>query len=396
MNPNREKICIVTGTRAEYGLLKNLFFLFKDSERFHLQIIATGMHLSPEFGLTYKEIEADGLTIDKKVEMLLSSDTPSAIAKSMGLATIGFADALVDLKPDLLIVLGDRYEILAAVSAALPFQIPIVHIHGGEKTEGVIDEAIRHSITKMSLYHFVATEEYKNRVIQLGENPGRVFVSGGLGVDLIKSLTLFGKEELENRIQYKFHSKNILVTFHPVTLELNSSELQFKEILLAVSQFLENNDAGVIFTKANSDTNGRVINRMIDEFVSKNSRSVSFTSMGQLNYFSALQFVDLVLGNSSSGLLEVPTFGKTSINVGDRQKGRLQAASVIQAEPTSKSVGEAINRAYSEEFSRSLENVKNPYGNGGASEFIFKTISSFDFTGMEIKKEFFDIKVENQ
>ncbi len=307
----KRKICIVTGTRAEYGLL---YWLMKEIEKdrdLELQLIATGMHLSPEFGLTYKEVEKD-FKIDKKIEILLSSDTAIGVSKSMGLAQISFTEAYEELKPDILVVLGDRYEIFSAVASAMIGNIPIAHLHGGETTEGAFDESIRHSITKMSHLHFTATDEYKNRVIQLGEHPSRVFNVGGLGIDNIKKLKLLSKDEFEASIDFKLNKKNILVTFHPVTLENSTAKEQF-QILLDVVDELE--DTHIIFTKANSDTDGRVINNMIDEYVKNhNDKAVCFTSLGQLRYLSALQYVDAMVGNSSSGLAEAPSFKIGTIN----------------------------------------------------------------------------------
>ena len=284
----KRKVCVVTGTRAEYGLLYWLLKEIEADKELQLQVIVTGMHLSPEFGLTYKEIEKE-FNINKKIEMLLSSDTSVGISKSMGLAQISFAESYDELKPDIVIVLGDRYEIFSAISAAMIARIPIAHIHGGEKTEGAFDESIRHCITKMSHLHFAATEEYKNRVIQLGEDPSRVFNVGGMGIENIKRLELLNKKEFEKSIEFKLNSKNILVTFHPVTLENSTAKEQFKELLDVIDEL---EDTNIIFTKANSDTDGRVINKMIDEYVTKNfHKSVQFTSLGQLRYLSALQYV---------------------------------------------------------------------------------------------------------
>ena len=386
---NKRKVCVVTGTRAEYGLL---YWLMKEIEAdndLELQVIATGMHLSPEFGLTYKEIEKD-FKIDKKIEMLLSSDTSIGISKSMGLAQISFAEAYEDLKPDILVVLGDRYEIFSAVSAAMIARIPVAHLHGGETTEGAFDESIRHSITKMSHLHFTATEEYKNRVIQLGEQPQRVFNVGGMGIENIKRLKLLTKEEFEKSIDFKLNKKNILVTFHPVTLEKSTAKEQFQELLNALDELKETN---IIFTKANSDTDGRIINQMIDEYVAKNSyKSVGFTSLGQLRYLSALQFVDAMVGNSSSGLAEAPSFKVGTINIGDRQKGRIKAQSVIDCEPYKGAIIVSFQKLYSQEFQKLLLTVENPYGIGCASQRIIEEIKKIDLYNI-LKKSFFDIKV---
>lgn len=385
----KRKICVVTGTRAEYGLLYWLIKEIQNDNDLELQLIATGMHLSPEFGLTYKEIEKD-FKIDKKIEMLLSSDTPVAVSKSMGLAQIGFADAYDDLKPDMLVVLGDRYEIFSAVSAAMIANIPIAHLHGGETTEGAFDESIRHSITKMSHLHFTATDEYKNRVIQLGEDPKRVFNVGGLGIDNIKKLKLLSKEEFERSIDFKLNKKNILVTFHPVTLENSTAKEQFGELLRAIDEL---EDTNIIFTKANSDTDGRVINKMIDDYVGNNGdKAIAFTSLGQLRYLSALQYVDAMVGNSSSGLLEAPSFKIGTINVGDRQKGRLMAESIINCETSYDEIKVSFKKLYSGDFQNILKTIQNPYGNGGASQKIKECIKDFDLDGI-LKKHFYDIKV---
>ncbi len=382
-----KKICVITGTRAEYGLLYWLMKEIQADEELQLQVIATGMHLSPEFGLTYKEIEKE-FNIDKKVEMLLSSDTPIGISKSMGLAQIGFADGYEELKPDIIIVLGDRYEILSAVTTAMVARTPVAHLHGGETTEGAFDEAIRHCISKMSYWHFTAAEEYRNRVIQLGEAPHRVFNVGGMGIENIKRLDLLDKTAFEQSINFKLAEKNLLVTFHPVTLEDLSAQSQFQSLLTALDELT---DTHIIFTKANSDTDGRIINQMIDDYVAKNNyKSVAFTSLGQLRYLSALQFADAVVGNSSSGLAEAPSFKIGTINIGDRQKGRLKAKSVIDCEPIVSDIKGAIERLYSKDFQLTLQNVKNPYGDGMASKKIIQVLKE-PLTQIELKKSFFDI-----
>jgi len=385
----KRKICVVTGTRAEYGLL---YWLIKEIEldnELELQLIVTGMHLSPEFGLTYKEIEKD-FKIDKKVDMKLLSDTAVGISKSMGLAQIGFGEAYDELKPDMLVVLGDRYEILSAVTSAMIANIPIAHLHGGETTEGAFDESIRHSITKMSHLHFTATDEYRDRVIQLGENPSRVFNVGGLGIDNIKKLKLLSKSEFEKSIDFKLNKKNILITFHPVTLENSTAKEQFNELLLAVDEL---KDTNIIFTKANSDRDGRVINSIIDDYVSKNSdKSVAFISLGQLRYLSALQYMDAVVGNSSSGLLEAPSFKIGTINIGDRQKGRIKANSVIDSLPNKNDIQKAFEKLYSKEFQNRLKYTKNPYGDGGASKEIKEKIKNINLEKI-LKKSFYDTKV---
>lgn len=384
----KRKICVLTGTRAEYGLLYWLMKEIENNNNLELQLIVTGMHLSPEFGLTYKEIEKN-FKIDKKIEMLLSSDTSIGISKSMGLAQISFAEAYQELKPDIIVVLGDRYEIFSATSSAMIARIPIAHIAGGETTEGAFDEAIRHSITKMSHIHFTATEKYKNRVIQLGEDPSRVFNVGGMGIENIKRLKLLSKDEFEKSIEFKLNSKNILVTFHPVTLENSTAKEQFKELLDVIDEL---EDTNIIFTKANSDTDGRVINQMIDEYVTKNfHKSVQFTSLGQLRYLSALQYVDAVVGNSSSGLAEAPSFRIGTINIGDRQKGRIKASSVIDCEANKNSIVKAFAKLYSKEFQNSLINVKNPYGDGCASKRIVEILKNVDLKNI-LKKSFYDLR----
>jgi len=384
----KRKICVVTGTRAEYGLL---YWLMKEIEvdsELKLQLIVTGMHLSPEFGLTYKEIEKE-FKIDTKIEMLLSSDTSIGISKSMGLAQISFAEVYEKLKPDIVVLLGDRYEIFSAVSAAMIARVPVAHLHGGETTEGAFDEAIRHSITKMSHLHFVATEEYRKRVIQLGEEPKRVFNVGGMGIENIKRLKLLRKEEFEKSIDFKLNRKNILVTFHPVTLENATAKEQFSELLEVIDEL---KDTNIIFTKANSDTDGRIINKMIDEYVAKNShKSIAFTSLGQLRYLSALQFVDAMVGNSSSGLAEAPSFKIGTINIGDRQKGRIKANSVLDCKPQKEDILKAFDTLYLNEFQDVLTNTQNPYGDGCASAKIIEVLRNIDLEHL-LKKSFFDLE----
>jgi GDP/UDP-N,N'-diacetylbacillosamine 2-epimerase (hydrolysing) len=385
---NKRKICVITGSRAEYGLLYWLMKEIQDNDNFELQIIATGMHLSPEFGLTYKEIEKDTFFINKKIEMLLSSDSEIGITKSMGLALISFSEAFEELAPDLVLVLGDRYEIFSAATAAMIAKIPIAHLHGGETTEGAFDEAIRHSITKMSHLHFAATEEYRKRIIQLGEHPNRVFNVGGLGIDNIKRLNLLTKKQFEKSIGFQLGKKNIIVTFHPVTLEKQTSENQFIELLSALSSC---DEMKIIFTKANSDTDGRIINSLIDEFVEKNkNKAIVFTSLGQLRYLSALKYVDAVVGNSSSGLAEAPTFKIGTINIGDRQKGRIRADSIIDCEPNELSIMNGFKKLYSNEFKQILCNTINPYGEGGASKKIKNVLEKINLTKI-LKKIFYDI-----
>ena len=384
----KRKICIITGTRAEYGLFYWLIKGILNDPTLELQLCVTGMHLSHEFGLTYKQIEKDGFKIDKKIEMLLSSDSSVGISKSMGLAMIGFADAYAELKPDIIIVLGDRFEIFSSVAAAMIARIPVAHCHGGEATEGSIDEPIRHSITKMSHIHFTATEEYRNRVIQLGEQPNRVFNVGALGIENINKLKLLDKEAFEESIDFKLGKRNLMVTFHPVTLEFATAESQFGHLLRALEDL---EDTHILFTRPNADTEGRIVNEMIDGFVAKNPiKSKVHTSLGQLRYLSAMQFMDGVIGNSSSGLAEVPSFKIGTINIGDRQRGRIRAASVIDCFPEYNSIMNAITELYSTQFSTKLVNVINPYGVSNASEKIIPILKSVDLEGL-LKKEFYDI-----
>lgn len=385
----KRKVCVVTGSRAEYGLLYWLMKEIDADEEFKLQIIATGSHLSHEFGLSYKEIEKD-FKIDKKIEMLLSSDTNVGISKSMGLAQISFAEAYEELRPDMVVVLGDRYEILSATSAAMIARIPIGHIHGGETTEGAFDESIRHSITKMSHLHFTATDDYKNRVIQLGEHPSRVFNVGALGIENIKKMQLLTKEKFKKSIDFKLNKKNILVTFHPTTLEIGKAKEHFQELLDVIDDLEATN---IIFTKANSDTDGRIINQMIDEYIAKNNdKSIAFVSLGQLRYLSAMQYIDAVVGNSSSGLIETPTFKIGTINIGDRQKGRLKADSVIDSLPNKKNIKDAFEVLYSKKFQSVLKTIENPYGDGFASKKIIKLLKTVRLDDI-LKKSFYNLKL---
>ena len=384
----KKRICVVTGTRAEYGLLRWVMQGIQDAPGLTLQVIATGMHLSPEFGLTWREIEKDGFTIDYKVEMLLSSDTPVGVTKSMGLGMIGFADALHELQPDLLLVLGDRYEIFAAAAATMIARIPIAHLHGGEATEGCIDESIRHSITKMAHLHFVAAEEYRQRVIQLGEQPDRVFLVGGLGIDNLLKLNLLDRSALEAALDFRLGRRNLLVTFHPVTLEQETAAAQMSE-LLEVLESLD--DTHLIFTMPNADIEGRALFGLIHEFVARHPRMAkTFTSLGQLRYLSTVAQVDAVVGNSSSGLTEVPSLRKGTINIGDRQRGRLKAASVIDCAPNRTAIGKALEKLYSPAFQDRLETVENPYGAGGASEAIVAILEGWAFDDL-LKKQFYDL-----
>jgi GDP/UDP-N,N'-diacetylbacillosamine 2-epimerase (hydrolysing) len=381
-----KKICVVTGSRADYGLLRPVLREISAATDLKLQVIATGMHLAPEFSLTFREIEADGFVIDRKVEMQLSSDSPSAITKSMGLGMIGFSDALQELSPDLLLVLGDRFEIFPAVAAALIACVPVAHLHGGETTEGAFDEAIRHSITKMSHLHFVAAEEYRQRVIRMGEHPDRVFRVGGLGVDNIRQLKLLGRAELEKSLGFSLGKKNLLVTFHPVTLEPDSTARQMEELLAALASLT---DTTLLFTMPNADTEGRRLMSMIEAFAASHPNAYVFASMGVVRYLSCMQWVDGVVGNSSSGLAEAPSFRVGTVNIGDRQRGRLKAASVIDCEPERAQISAAIRRLYAPDFRALLPQVVNPYGDGGASPKIIEAIRACSLESL-LKKTFYD------
>jgi GDP/UDP-N,N'-diacetylbacillosamine 2-epimerase (hydrolysing) len=383
-----KNIAILTGTRAEYGLLKPLIKKIQNSSQFKLNLIVTGMHLSPEYGLTYKEIEDDGVKINYKIDTLLSTDTAEGVVKSVALGLISIADIFQREPTDLLIVLGDRTELLSVCIAAMVKGIPIAHISGGETTEGAYDEAIRHTITKMSYLHFTATEAYSKRVIQLGENPERVFNVGAIGVDSIKNLHLLSKTDLEKSLNFKLGLINILVTFHPVTLEDSSSDRQFRELLQALANV---KNANIIFTKPNSDKGSRTISNLIDEYVSNHvDTAIAFTSLGQLRYLSTLQYVDVVVGNSSSGIVEVPYFKIPTINIGDRQKGRIMPESVINCAPETNDITSAINIALSDHYKTKIQNTKSPYGDGNAVNKIFDIISQFKI--ISIKKAFYDIQ----
>lgn len=384
------KICIITGTRAEFGLLRWLMQEIQTEPSLELQVIATGMHLSPEFGLTYLEVEQAGFAIDAKVEMLVSADTATAVTKSMGLGLIGFSDAYSRLSPDLIVVLGDRFEILAAASAALIAGIPIAHLHGGEITEGAFDEAIRHSITKMSHLHFVAAEDYRRRVIQLGEHPDRVFLVGGLGIDAIKRVTLLDRAALETSLDFKLGQKNLLITFHPVTLDGASSQRQMSELLAALEELTDTN---LIFTMPNADTGGRELAKMLDAFVASHGNARVYASLGQLRYLSCMRYVDGVVGNSSSGIAEAPSLGVATINIGDRQKGRLLASSVINCQPTVDSIRKALNKIFDPVFRSTLDQTINPYGSGGASKRIVEVLRTHSIDNL-LKKSFYDIRID--
>ncbi len=387
----KKRISILTATRAEYGLLKPIIAKLKMIEEFDVRIVATGAHLSPEFGLTYKEVERDGFLIDEKIEILLSADTPSSISKSMGLAMIGFADYFEKLNPDLLIVLGDRYETLAVAMAGMNKKVPIAHLYGGETTEGAIDESIRHAITKLSYLHFTSTENYRRRVIQLGEHPDRVFNVGAIGIENILNENLIPKEKLGNELKINLTKRYAVVTFHPVTLENESPKTQI-ESLLDVCKIYK--DINFIFTKANADSKGRVINQLIDEYTKVNDNIIAFTSLGMIKYLSALKYCSMVIGNSSSGLLEAPSFGVPTINIGNRQKGRLQASSVINCSPAQEEIKQAIDLALSDSFIKQAKMTVNPYGNGDTSRKVVETVKEYLLNRkIDLKKKFYDCEV---
>ena len=386
----KRRICVVTGTRAEYGLLRWVIDGIEKSPTLDLQLVATGMHLSPEFGLTYSEIEDDGYTIDAKVEMLLDSDTAAGASKSIGLGLIGFADVFERLRPDLLLLLGDRFEILAAASAALVARIPIAHLHGGETTLGAFDEAIRHAVTKMSHLHFVAAEPYRKRVIQLGEHPDRVHLVGGLGVDAIHQVMLLDRAALEASLDFRFGARNLLVTFHPVTLSSQSVEQQIDELLAALDEL---RDTQLIITLPNADNGGRNFIRRLKAFVAEHNNAKAYASLGQQRYLSCLKFVDAVVGNSSSGLAEAPSMGVATVNIGDRQRGRLRASSVVDCEPDRYDILRAIEEIYSAAFRSKLSAVVNPYGDGGASQAIVRVLETVSLDSV-VKKVFHDVPLE--
>lgn len=384
------KICVFTGTRAEYGIMSRLFRLIDNDIDLQLQIIATNMHLSPEFGLTYKEIEADGFHIDKKVEMLLSSDTPNGTLKSMGLATIGFADALEELKPDMAIILGDRYEMLAAAEACLIYKIPVAHLYGGEITEGAYDDAIRHCITKLSHLHFTSTEEYRNRVIQMGESPERVICVGSLGVDNIRNEEVMSLLELEESLQFNLGKKFLLVTFHPVTIETLTAAEQCDDLLLALEGV--NNEYQLLFTLPNSDTDGRIIIQKINDYVCKHpDKAFAIASLGKKRYYTALKYATAVVGNSSSGLVEAPSFRIPTLNIGNRQMGRARGETVVDVPATFQGIKKGLYTALSPTFIERARCAYNPYEKDNTLVNIFNTIKNFPLDGL-IQKSFYNLK----
>lgn len=382
------KIAVFTGTRAEYGLLRPVMAKIAADSDLTLQTVVSGSHLAPEFGYTVQEIVNDGFAIDEKVEMLVSADTPTGICKSMGLGLIGYGEALARLRPDILLLLGDRYESLAMATAALVGRVPMAHLYGGEQTVGAMDDAIRHAITKMSHLHFTSTEKYRQRVIQLGEAPGRVFNVGALGVENIRSLNLLSRVELEQQLGFPLGENLLLITFHPATLETQTAGTQFAELLAALAEFPQ---CTPIFTKANADTDGRIINRMIDDYVAANpGRARAFTSMGQVRYLSAMKLARAVVGNSSSGIIEAPSLGVPTVNIGDRQQGRERAAGILDCTPAHNAIVATLRQALSPEFQKSTAQFANPYEKKATSAQIIKIVKETRLDNI-IKKKFHDL-----
>ena len=386
---SKRKICVVTSTRAEYGILKPLLAEIDADDSLILQLVVTGTHLSEKYGATYKEIEVDGFTIDAKIAMNLDDDRNEALSLAMAQLQSDITKVFSDLKPDIVVILGDRYEILSVAIAAMMLHISLAHIHGGELTEGAMDDSIRHAVTKLSQLHFTSTQEYANRVIQLGEQPERVFNVGSLAVEQIKKLPLLEKEELEKSLAFTFGEKNLLVTYHPETLSNLAAQEQFQELLNALDVL---KDTKIIFTQANADAGGAIINAMIKDYVQKNSdKAVAFSSLGQLRYFSTIKYIDAVVGNSSSGILEVPSFHKPTINIGKRQKGRMQAKSIVNVKILQEDIKKAIYKAYDEDFLQILKDVGNPYELEGTSKTIKEVLLSVALDSI-LQKKFYDIK----
>lgn len=383
------KICVITGTRAEYGLLSRLMKMIQDDKTLQLQIVVTNMHLMPEFGNTYREIEADGFVIDKKVPMSAPTNDANGVVKSMSMELSGLADALQDLSPDMMVILGDRYEMLMAASTALIYKIPIAHLYGGEITEGAFDDAIRHAITKMSHLHFTSTEEYRQRVIQMGENPERVFYVGSIGVENAQKVSLMSKEDLMDSLHFNMDKNTVVATYHPVTLSNNSIESQINAFLEALDEMP---NLKIIFTMPNSDTGGKIIMHKLNEFVQTHiERATVFTSLGMKRYLSVLQYVGAVIGNSSSGLCEVPSFGIPTLNIGDRQKGRISCDSVVNCGSTKEAVQNGLRKVLSPEMADIAKHVRNPYEKKNTAENIFKVIKSYPLDNL-LQKQFYNLE----
>ncbi|MHB8155168.1 MAG: UDP-N-acetylglucosamine 2-epimerase [Candidatus Omnitrophota bacterium] len=386
----KKRICVVTGCRSDYGLLKPLLDKIYGDGYFDLQIIATGAHLSSKFGLTYRQIEKDGFKINEKVNLFLKNDNALDITKSVGLGLGRFSDAFMKLSPDLVVVLGDRFEIFSAASAAFLLRLPIVHLYGGELTEGSIDDGLRHAISKFSLFHFCSTQTYRKRLIQLGENPAKIFNVGALGIDNIRNLKLLDRRQLENSLKFNFGEKSVLVTFYPSTKEINSTKKQFSELLAALSEF---RDLQIIFTKPAIDINASVISGLIDKYIATHSKNaIGFLNLGQLRYLSVIKQVDAVVGNSSSGLIEVPSLARPTVNIGNRQKGRIAAQSVINCASSSSSIVKALKLALTADFKDLCKKIKNPYGDGHAAESIYKILKERVKFPVNINKTFYDLE----
>jgi GDP/UDP-N,N'-diacetylbacillosamine 2-epimerase (hydrolysing) len=384
----RRKLCVVSGSRAEYGLLKPLLEEICADPELALQLVVTGMHLSPEFGSTHEEIEEDGFPIAEKVEILLDSNTPVGVTKSVGLAIISFSEIFHRLKPDICILLGDRFEIFAVAAAALIAKVPVAHLHGGEVTEGAIDDAFRHAITKMSHLHFVATEPYRKRVIQLGENPQTVFTVGAIGLDNINRVAFLTRKELERSLDIRFMKHNLLITYHPSTLVEDYAK-EFRNLLSVLGSLRE---TLLLFTKSNADAGGRELNRIVDRFIEENpTKTAAFVSLGRTRYLSLMRAVDAVVGNSSSGIIEAPSFGIGTVNIGSRQTGRIKAKSVIDCSVSRPAIQSALERLYQGDFQSSLKKTINPYGDGHTAPRITAVLAGCDLKGI-INKKFFDLQ----
>lgn len=388
-----KKMCVLTATRAEFGLLKPIIVELKKCGYFDVKIVATGMHLAPEFGMTYREIEEEGFKIDKKIDILLSGDSTAAMAKTMGIAMISFADYFDEEKPDYLFAIADRYETLAVCATAMCERVPIIHYMGGEISEGAIDDSIRHSITKMSQLHFCCTEDYRKRIIQLGEQPDKVFNVGSTGVENIKTLSLMGKEEILSYLNIPLSSRYAVMTYHPVTLEYDTAVEQIHSILKACDEFP---DIEFIVTKSNADASGRIVNQIVAEKEKEASNLHLYDSLGSIRYLSALKYAEFIIGNSSSGLLEAPSFGIPTVNIGDRQRGRSRATSIIDCEPNARDIVVAINKAQSKEFRVISRNTKNPYeGIDTSKTIVNELLHSIDEGKIDLKKTFYNMVPDN-
>jgi GDP/UDP-N,N'-diacetylbacillosamine 2-epimerase (hydrolysing) len=383
----RRRIAIVTGTRAEFGLLSRIVSMLGEAPDVERLVIATGAHFSEAHGRTIREIEAAGVALDACVDLALGDDSPPATARAMGRGTIGFADAFEALRPDLVVVLGDRYEILAAVSAATVCRIPVAHLHGGELTEGAIDDAIRHAVTKLSHLHFTATAPYRDRVVQLGEDPTRVHLVGGLGVDLARHTPAIPRAELERDTGYRFGPRNLLATFHPVTLNADGGLAELDGLLAALGAL---RDVHVAVTLPNADSGSAAVRARIEAFAAAHPHVWAFPSLGFRRYLAFMRESDGVVGNSSSGLIEAPALGVGTVNVGSRQDGRLRAASVIDCDGDAASVSAALATLLSPAFRAGLAHIDNPYGDGGAAERVVAVLRAVDLASL-LYKRFHDI-----